>query len=105
MFAYRPEQWDALESYAIDWCRDSGLGGVLKYVNDEMCHAWRLFFQLELDKATADELDDSLGYTLVWAGRDAAFGAYNALLIAAHDAGRGDVWEAICKWGHYGPFY
>ena len=104
MMYFEPERWDPLDECAIDWCRDNGLGGILQFVNDELCHAWQLFFSMHLDKLTADELEGSLAYQMVWSLRDHAFGAYNALLIAAHDANRGDVHSAIFSWGHYSLF-
>lgn len=106
---YRPEQWDPLDDAAIEWCENHGLGGVLRYVSERACDAWKLFYMNGLDELDDDELDDTDAgrdyYEMVHMVLKEAYGAYNAILIAAHDAGREDIWDMVYKWGHYGVFY
>lgn len=102
---YRPEEWDALDPIAIEWCNEHGLGGVLRYANERACDAWKLFYMCGYHKLSVDELEEKPDYTMIHLVLKEAYGAYNALLIAAHDAKRDDVWQMIYGWGHYGVFY
>lgn len=96
MLYYKPEEWDALEPVAVEYCNEHGLGKALEYINETVCDAWKLLIRYR---------NDSLSRDMARMRSYEAYGMYNALLIHANECGRDDVWQAIYNWGHYSVFY
>jgi hypothetical protein len=104
MLYNKPEDWDALDPVAIDWCERHGLGRVLYTCSKKACEAWAYIFKTGAP-LHCDAADTNLDIELAYGIATQAFGMYNSLIIAARDAGRADVAKMIYDWGHYSVFY